>query len=390
MAPFAPHAAGASSVWIGPGFRTAQSLAGAALGSVHANDIVIAKRQRTESVGDRGTADDRRSCVSRSTATTLAPFAIVFVLAVAIATAAVFASRPASTVTSAPVTASAARPASALPTASVPSAAAAPSATSAPATARPVDARSDAAAMLSVHNELRTAVGAPALRVDDRVVAAAQHHAEYLARNNTIGHEEAADAAGFTGVTVRDRLAAQGYAGTTVSEVATSFGSGVDGVRSLWLLPYHRLGLMHPHAIVAGWGHAEVGGRSTTVGVIVYDFGAPASDVVRSPADGERVQPSWDGEESPDVLPTGAARPVGYPVMLVASEAKTVELRAARLTDASGREVAYHVVPQIYERDYVAIVPAQPLARDARYRVRMELSVGGTDRVEEWEFRTGP
>ena len=256
--------------------------------------------------------------------------------------------------------------------------------------ATPGASGSDAAEMLRVHNELRAAVSAPVLRGDDRVTAAAQRHAEYLAANNTIGHEESAGAVGFTGATVRDRLAAQGYTGATASEVATSFGSGVDGVRSLWLLPYHRLGLMHPHAIVAGWGHAEAGGRSTTVGVIVYDFGSPAPDVIRSPASGQRVQGSWDGEESPDVLPAGAARPVGYPVMLVAAGAKNVDLRSAHLVDAAGHELATYVVPQIYERDYVALVPARPLDRGARYHVRLDLVISGVDSVEEWEFLTEP
>jgi hypothetical protein len=147
---------------------------------------------------------------------------------------------------------------------------------------------------------------------------------------------------------------------------------------------------MHPHTIVAGWGHAEIGGRSATVGVIVYDFNSSAPDFVRSPAAGQRVQASWDGEESPDVLPPGATRPVGYPVMVVASGAKTMELRSARLTDDSGRELANYVVPQIYERDYVAIVPAQPLARGARYRVRFELRLSGADATEEWDFATEP
>jgi hypothetical protein len=244
--------------------------------------------------------------------------------------------------------------------------------------------------MFRVHNALRLGVGAPAVRGDDRVTAAAQRHAEYLARNNMLGHEESPSDAGFSGVSVRDRLAAQGYADATASEVASSFGSGADGVRSLWLLPYHRLGLMHPHAIVAGWGHAEVGGRSTTVGVLVYDFGSSAPDLVRSPAVDQRVAPSWAGEESPDVLPAGAARPVGYPVMVIYARAQPVELRSARLTDASGREIAHHVVPQIYERDYVAIVPALPLAAGTRYRVRLELRVAGADVIEEWQFATEP
>ena len=324
--------------------------------------------------------------MSRSAAVTLLPFALVLVLALGIGTAGFFAAPSRSSV-------SAATPTSVTMT-GFPSTTAA-TATNKPApttiaSATPTDARSDATSMLAVHNELRAAIGAPAVRGDDRVTAAAQRHAEYLARNNTIGHDETAGADGFTGETTRDRLAAQGYNDATASEVATSFGSGVEGVRSLWLLPYHRLGLMHPQAIVAGWGHAEVGGRSTTVGVIVYDFDAPAADVVRAPAAGQRVQPSWEGEESPDVLPAGASRPVGYAVMLVASAAKPVELRSAKITDASGRDVAYHVVPQIYERDYVALVPAQPLAPASRYRVHLDLIVAGTDRVEEWEFLTEP
>jgi hypothetical protein len=145
---------------------------------------------------------------------------------------------------------------------------------------------------------------------------------------------------------------------------------------------------MHPHAIVAGWGHAEVGGRSTTVGVILYDFGSAAPDIIRSPAAGQQVAASWDGEEFPDVLPAGAARPVGYPVMAVYAKAQSVELRAARLTDSSGREVPTYTVPQIYERDYLAIVPAAPLAAGTRYHVRLEIHLGSGDVTQEWDFET--
>ena len=242
--------------------------------------------------------------------------------------------------------------------------------------------------MLRVHNELRAAIGAPAVRADDRVTAAAQHHAEYLARAGAVGHEESAGEPGFTGVSVRDRLAAQGYANATASEVAASSDTGTEDVRFLWDLPYHRLGLMHPHAAVAGWGHAEIGGHTATVGVLVFDFAAAAPERVRSPAAGQRVARSWMGDESPDPLPAGAARPVGYPLMVVYSSAPAVDLKSAKLTDASGRDVAVLVVPQIYERDYAAVVPTAPLAAGTRYRVRFNLSVAGRDVVDEWEFET--
>jgi hypothetical protein len=242
--------------------------------------------------------------------------------------------------------------------------------------------------MLRVHNDLRAGIGAPSVRADDRVTAAAQHHAEYLARAGAIGHEESPGGAGFTGVTVRDRLAAQGYTDATASEVAASSDSGTEDVRFLWNLPYHRLGLMHPQTVVAGWGHAEIGGHTATVGVLVFDFAAPAPDRVRSPADGQRVAGSWAGDESPDALPPGAARPVGYPVMVVYSGARAVELRKATLTDQGGGDVPFTVVPQIYERDYSAIVPVSPLRSGARYRVRLELAVAGAEVVDEWEFET--
>ena len=164
--------------------------------------------------------------------------------------------------------------------------------------------------MLRAHNELRAAVAAPAVRADDRVTTAAQRHAEYLAQNNALGHDEVPGSPGFTGASVRDRLAAQGYADANASEVATSFSSGTEGVRSLWVLPYHRLGLMHPHAVVAGWGPVQAGGPAVTVGVIVYDFNAPAPERVRAPAPDQRSRELLRRRDPRGSCPPGAT-PVG-------------------------------------------------------------------------------
>ena len=323
----------------------------------------------------------------RETLLAAAPFALVIVLAAGVALAGFVVSPRAQAglaETSTP-TASATAPgavaASATPIATASASAAVP-------TAARAAGSNDASAMLRVHNELRAAIGAPAVRADDRVTAAAQHHAEYLARAGTVGHDETAGQPGFTGATVRDRLAAQGFADATASEVAASSDSGTEDVRFLWDLPYHRLGLMHPQTAVAGWGHAEIDGHTATVGVLVFDFAAAAPERVRSPAAGQRVAASWAGGETPDPLPAGAARPAGYPIMVVYPGAVTVDLVRAALTDANGRDVATSTIPQIYERDYAGVVPTAPLAAGARYRVRLELSVGGKDAVEEWEFET--
>ncbi len=322
---------------------------------------------------------------------TLLPFALVAVLAIGIAVAGRLSTHDAVTVASAtPTRAVASTTASARAVGGSPTASPAASPTAASATATPSPSPpslvNDAAEMLRVHNDLRAAVGAPAVKEDLRVTLAAQRHAEYLALNDSLGHDETPGAPGFGGASVRDRLAAQGYTDANASEIATSFSSGTEGVRSLWVLPYHRLGLMHPHAVTAGWGHAEMAGRAITVGVIVYDFNAPAPDRVRAPAPNQRVAGTYSGNEVPEVLPTGAARPVGYPIMVVFSSARVVDLRSARVTQVNGPDFAYHVVPQLYERDYVAIIPASPLAPGQRYHVRLELSVAGVDMVDEWEF----
>ena len=192
-----------------------------------------------------------------STALTLLPFALVVVLAVGLAIAGRLSTHDSVTVGTATPTPSAvpqsptSAPLSPTPGVTGPSA----SVTASPAnqTASPAaSARAnDATEMLRVHNELRAAVAAPIVRADDRVTTAAQRHAEYLAQNNALGHDEMPGSPGFTGASVRDRLAAQGYNDANASEVATSFISGTEGVRSLWVLPsrfrtrWSRAGAMH-------------------------------------------------------------------------------------------------------------------------------------------------
>jgi len=104
-----------------------------------------------------------------ASALAILPFALVFVLAAALGIAGFYATpRAATSVAS-----------SALPTVT-------PRASARPPSASPGTTRSDAEEMLRVHNGLRLAIGAPVLRGDPRVTAAAQRHAEYLAQNGTL------------------------------------------------------------------------------------------------------------------------------------------------------------------------------------------------------------
>jgi hypothetical protein len=242
--------------------------------------------------------------------------------------------------------------------------------------------------MLLQHNQLRSAVGAPTILADPRVVQAAQSHASYSAANRVGGHFETAGLPYYTGYAPRDRVAAAGLSTAFVSEVATGSGSALNGVRQLWDAPYHRLGLMHPNASTAGWGHSDLAG-SATVADIVYDFSLRPSEFVRSPANGQTGIPtSWSGNESPSPLPAGVSGPVGYPIMVVYSAAPPVDMRAAELVAPDGSKLPIYYAPQQYERDYQVIIPQRPLAAGTTYHVRFDINVGNRMVTNEWDFTT--
>jgi hypothetical protein len=243
--------------------------------------------------------------------------------------------------------------------------------------------------MLALANQMRAAIGAPPLPGDSRVVAAAQNHANYSSANNVGGHFETAGRPYYTGYSARDRVAAMGWSTSFVSEVATG-GDALGGVRQLWDAPYHRLGMMHPSASTMGWGHSTIGGRNSVVGDITYNFGIRSVEFVRSPAHGQtNIPTSWSGNESPSPLPAGAARPVGYPIMVVYSGGQNVVMRDARLVAPGGVIVPIYFVPQQFEYDYQVIIPQRPLATNTTYHVRFDITVAGRWLTNEWDFSTG-
>src|SRR5438105_1159814 len=194
----------------------------------------------------------------------------------------------------------------------------------------PLSSTVDASAtdMLALTNQFRYAIGSPTVPTDPRLQQAAQNHANYNSANGILGHFETAGLPYYTGYGPRDRLIAQGWTTSFVSEVATG-GSELGGVQQLWDAPYHRLGLMHPNATTIGWGHSELNGRQSNVGDIVYNFGLRPVEFLRSPANMQtNIPTSWSGHESPSPVPSGTSGPYGYPIMVVYSAGQSVQFRA--------------------------------------------------------------
>jgi len=243
--------------------------------------------------------------------------------------------------------------------------------------------------MLSLTNQFRYAIGSPTVPSDPRLVQAAQNHANYNSANSVLGHYETAGRPYYTGYAPRDRLIAQGWTTSFVSEVATG-GSELGGVRQLWDAPYHRLGLMHPNATTIGWGHSELNGRQNNVGDIVYNFAIRPVDFVRSPAHMQtNIPTSWSGQESPSPVPAGSSGPYGYPIMVVYSAGQNVQFRAAELVAPGGVRLPFYLAPQQFEYDYQVIVPQRPLATNTTYHVRFDITVAGQWVTNEWDFSTG-
>jgi hypothetical protein len=242
--------------------------------------------------------------------------------------------------------------------------------------------------MMTLHNQMRAAIGAPTIPLAAPVALAAQNHANYSAANRAGGHYETAGLPYYTGYGPRDRVIAAGLTTTFVSEVATGGGGGLAGVSQLWDAPYHRLGMMHPSASSAGWGHSDLAGTAT-VGDITYDFGIRSVNFVRSPANGQTGIPaSWSGNESPSPLPAGVRGPVGYPIMVVYSGGQNVTMRAAEIVAPNGSRVPIYYAAQQFEYDYQVIIPQQPLAAGTTYHVRFDINVSNIMVTNEWDFTT--
>jgi hypothetical protein len=243
--------------------------------------------------------------------------------------------------------------------------------------------------MLLLTNQFRSAIGSPTVPSDPRLQQAAQNHANYNSANGILGHYETAGRPYYTGYSPRDRLIAQSWTTSFVSEVATG-GSELGGVRQLWDAPYHRLGMMHPNATTIGWGHSELNGRQNNVGDIVYNFGIRPVEFVRSPAHMQtNIPTSWSGQESPSPVPAGSSGPYGYPIVVVYSAGQSVQFRAAEIVAPNGTRLPFYVAPQQFEYDYQVIIPQRPLSTNTTYHVRFDITVAGRWLTNEWDFSTG-
>ena len=252
-------------------------------------------------------------------------------------------------------------------------------------------------------NTYRALVGAIPLLPHPAIMTAAQNHAAYYMTNHAdasaeiySAHGEVNGKPGYTGKWPSDRIKATGFPWPGGAEVMHFVGAPISSVDGWMATIFHRLLLLDPNAHYAGYGSD----KNANVAVDVLDLGAGPIDAgvwssavpypLAYPFDGQtNVPPSWSGGESPDPLPPGAQRPVGYPFTLQGIGG-TVHIDTIELRTAAGQTVSVHPNPTDCATFHCyAVIAVAPLQPNTEYVVEASGNVAGVAFHQQWHFTTG-
>lgn len=278
------------------------------------------------------------------------------------------------------------------------------------------------------------------LAQNSKLDAAALAHAHYLDQNlDADPHTELLGRAGYSGASPTDRAMAAGYTTTglevyedvpqlmgmrTASDPMTTRSATVamDLTRTLTSAPFHAYGFFGPYVDI---GMAYVVGESAASGLgtdglfqgthtLDIEFGVGPHYNGQQPVAGTGVR-TFPCEGSTNVapalygewLPTGEltpgralnTHPVGSPIMVFSEVDKALTLTHATVTHvATGQDVAIYALrtkandpnASMYRNEgFGYILPDQPLAADAQYRVTLDGSEGGKAFTKSFTFTTG-
>jgi hypothetical protein len=209
-------------------------------------------------------------------------------------------------------------------------------------------------------------------------------------------HGEVTGKPKFSGRWPSDRVKTAGYPYFGGAEVMHFIGDPVASVDGWMATIFHRLILLDPNAHYAGYGNDK--NNETAVDVMDFGGGPTESGVWTSalpyplayPADGQTdVPPVWSGGESPDPLPPGAQRPVGYPFTIQGMGGK-LQIDTAVLRSSDGQTVAVHPNPtDCANFNCYALIAVAPLQPNTAYVVEASGTVAGIAFQQSWHFTTG-
>lgn len=251
-------------------------------------------------------------------------------------------------------------------------------------------------------NFRRQQLGLSVLSRNALIDSAAQGHSDYQKINNIITHEQTPNAAGFTGATLKDRLATAGYALTApyvYGEVISASGdtSGANAAEDLITAIYHRFVMFEPRFLEAGAGAATASGGYTYFTLNLASTsglgsGLGQGNFVHYPAAGQQnvLTNFYSDYETPD--PVSDRNEVGYPVSIHADITSTVTVQDFSIAPRGGASLAVKLLSHASDANTVqsvaAIVPLSPLAPKTTYDVQFTGTVDGVAATRAWSFST--
>lgn len=238
-----------------------------------------------------------------------------------------------------------------------------------------------AARLVEEHNRHRNGAGLPALNVSRELTAAAQLHADDMARRRRMSH------AGKDGSTVAARISYQGYRWRRAGENVAAGYRDVESVMKGWMASTgHRMNILGDFRDV-GVGHA-VARDGTPYWCVVFATAAS----VRAGREGEVFQ-SDDAITTPSGIFMGVwpaqvyARPwdMGYPPGSVGLEMKKARGRHAQIREDELGEHLRDVLDKFQNGSPIIISPGARLEQLTDFRARVEKACEAAAReVSDW------
>jgi uncharacterized protein YkwD len=248
----------------------------------------------------------------------------------------------------------------------------------------------------------REQAGVPAVTQNSRLDTAAQGHSDWQRRNNKVSHEQAPGTPGFTGVTMRDRLAAAGYTFSgdfAYGEViaATSNRNGFEMVDELMTAIFHRFVILEPLFKEIGTGAATTSANYTyfTANFTSNNgFGPGVTSIVTWPFSGQVgvTRNFFSDTEAPDPVPN--ANEVGYPISVHANITSILTVQTFTVRPHGGAVLPVVLLSKATDSrpetptSAAAIIPLRPLAAKTTYDVSFTGTLNGTAVSRTWSFTT--
>jgi uncharacterized protein YkwD len=244
-------------------------------------------------------------------------------------------------------------------------------------------------------NQIRSLCGLDGLQINPAFSKTSYDHAKYMVANNSFDRDEDETKPLFTGKTLQDRLKLQNFEGNS-RELFCQTDNADKALDMIMDSTYHRLRLLDPRLKYIGYGFYKSGMNSINVFDLGYMNDSEQEkdwETIAYPVNEQtEVKVSWDGNESPDPLPNGTNKPLGYPVSILFKK-EIKKIIKAEILDNNNKPVNCFMISPFTDLNNkqingIILVPKKTLDFNTRYTVNIKIKYADEDKDYTWTFIT--